>query len=135
MTAHTEARDPLLIRTTASHDDAWTSLVEFLSVGDEFGFRPYVTFVEDEEWFGKTDADVAHILRRGHGAIAFVADDVTLTEGERPVLVLDLAEGREPFRCVASELWAIENNLSIANMDWKDFTRDLAPDGVYRGPR
>jgi hypothetical protein len=27
----------------------------------------------------------------------------------------------------------VENNLSIANMDWEDFAGEVGGDGVYRG--
>lgn len=32
----------------------------------------------------------------------------------------------------AEELWSVENNLSIANMDWDDFV-NAAHEGVFRG--
>ena len=31
-------------------------------------------------------------------------------------------------------MWAVENNLSIANMDFKSFADHTDPDGIYRGP-
>jgi len=34
---------------------------------------------------------------------------------------------------VASELWGIENNLSIANMDFWEFAAAVDEDGVHRG--
>jgi hypothetical protein len=33
-----------------------------------------------------------------------------------------------------SELWAVENNLKIANMDWQEFAAAVDEDGVFRGP-
>jgi hypothetical protein len=30
-----------------------------------------------------------------------------------------------------SELWAVENNLNIANMDWQDFAAAVDEDGAY----
>jgi hypothetical protein len=29
------------------------------------------------------------------------------------------------FRCIPPELWGIDNNLNIANMDWDDFAQAL----------
>jgi hypothetical protein len=41
--------------------------------------------------------------------------------------------GRTPFRCIPSELWSVDNNLNIANMDWEDFAGSTGEDGVFRG--
>jgi hypothetical protein len=30
-------------------------------------------------------------------------------------------------------LWAVENNLSTANLGWEDFAERLDADGVFRG--
>jgi len=38
-----------------------------------------------------------------------------------------------PFRCAAEELWSIDNNLNLANMDWEEFGNYVDADGVYRG--
>jgi len=64
----------------------------------------------------------------------FVVDRASLADVEHPVLVLDLAD--EPgriFRVVPREMWSVENNLSIANMDWLDFADSVDADGVFRG--
>lgn len=39
----------------------------------------------------------------------------------------------QPFRCVPAELWAVENNMNIANMGWEDFASAADEDGVLRG--
>jgi hypothetical protein len=41
--------------------------------------------------------------------------------------------GRTPFRCISSELWGVDNNLNISNMDWEDFAGAAGKDGVFRG--
>lgn len=66
--------------------------------------------------------------------VPFIADAVTLTRPRHPVLAVSLFDGGgPPFRCVTGELWAVENNINLANMDWTDFARQVGPDGVYRG--
>ncbi|WP_186382506.1 DUF6924 domain-containing protein [Amycolatopsis rhizosphaerae] len=53
---------------------------------------------------------------------------------EWPLLVLYLREDdRERLRVVANELWSIENNISLANMDWEEFAKAADDDGVFRG--
>ncbi|WP_374558264.1 hypothetical protein [Micromonospora sp. RHAY321] len=64
-----------------------------------------------------------------------VVDAVTVSLSERPLLVVNLNEGYEtgPFRALPRQVQAIENNLSIANMDFHEFARSAGPDGVFRG--
>jgi hypothetical protein len=59
----------------------------------------------------------------GHGAsVPFIADNTTLSSPDHPVLVVDLLDDRRrPFRCIPPQLWAVENNLNIADMSWADF--------------
>ena len=48
--------------------------------------------------------------------------------------LVDLIE--EPgrwFRVVPREAWAVQNNLSLANMDFVDFADSVDRDGVFRG--
>ncbi len=53
-----------------------------------------------------------------------IADATTLGSADHAVLVVDLMDFRDeqlqPFRCIPSQLWAVENN-NIFNMDWEDF--------------
>ena len=65
--------------------------------------------------------------------VLFVAGVEALASPDFPVLVVDISGDHEPFRCVASELWGVENNLNIANMDWKEFSDHTGSDGVFRG--
>jgi hypothetical protein len=66
--------------------------------------------------------------------VLFIADSTTLTRPDHPVLVVDLLDDdRRPFRCIPPELWGIDNNLNIANMDWAEFAD--AVDEKRRVPR
>jgi hypothetical protein len=61
------------------------------------------------------------------------ADAVAQANDEFPILVVDTSgEDRPSFRVTARCLWAVENNLSLANMDWEEFAASVDPDGVYR---
>jgi hypothetical protein len=37
------------------------------------------------------------------------------------------------FRVVPAEMWSVQNNLSIANLDWEDFAGSLDDEGICRG--
>jgi hypothetical protein len=65
--------------------------------------------------------------------VLFVADSVAFTLPDHPVLVVDLLDDRQPFRCILSELWGVENNLNLANLDWEDFAGAADEGGVFRG--
>ena len=79
-----------------------------------------------------------------YASVLFVADLVTIASADHPILVIststfhrdrlpdDFAAMR-PFRCVPSELWSVENNLNLANLDWRDFARHVDGAGVFRG--
>jgi hypothetical protein len=57
-----------------------------------------------------------------------------MTDPEHPVLVVDLySEPGRSFRVVPSEMWGVENNLSLANMDFEEFADAVDRDGVFRG--
>jgi len=68
-----------------------------------------------------------------HGFL-MVVDADTLRLPEYPILVIALRRERgRSFRAIPSEIQDIENNLSIANMDFADFADCVDADGVYRG--
>ena len=125
----------LVVRITGVHDDAWSRLIAVLGKESRDGFRAYVEFVDDPIWFGASP----DLLRNSipphpeEAAVLFIADDVTLSAPDFPIVVVDLVEQRPEFRCIASELWAVENNLNIANMDWEEFADATDQHDVYRG--
>jgi hypothetical protein len=59
-----------------------------------------------------------------------------MTHEEHPVAVVDLwhRPGRT-FRVIPSQMWSIENNLSISNMDFFEFADAVDDDGIFRGFR
>jgi len=57
-----------------------------------------------------------------------------MTDEEHPVLVLDSFNPEvKTFRVIPSEAWGVENNLSLANMDYSEFADAADPNGVFRG--
>jgi hypothetical protein len=50
------------------------------------------------------------------------------------VLVVNLFVPRgRSFRVVPAQLWSVQANLSLANMDWEEFADAVDDDGVFRG--
>ena len=124
----------LVVRTDFSDDAAWARVCREMEapVGE---FRAYLSFLSDPAFAGLTVDDLTVLAQRGpYRTFLFVVDRVALTDPEHPILVLDLAdEPGRTFRVVPSEMWGVENNLSIANMDYADFADSADGDGIFRG--
>lgn len=74
----------------------------------------------------------AALAANDKASVLFIVDRAALEMGY-PIHVVDLDEqSRQPFRCIARELWGVENNLNISNMDWEEFA-ERTDDGVFRG--
>lgn len=126
----------LVLRTDFSDDAAWESLRAAIQkpVGP---FRAYVDFVSDRAFDGITPEEVLSLIPSDSDhAFVFIVDRPAISHPEHPILVvdLDLERGRA-FRVIPSEMWAVENNLSLANMDFDEFADTVGPDGVFRGFR
>ena len=64
----------------------------------------------------------------------FLIDQTTISHPEHPVLVVDLNdEPGRTFRVIPSEMWGVQNNLSISNMDFYEFANNVEVDGIFRG--
>ena len=129
-----KTKDTLALRVDFSDDAAWKSLC--IAIKDPVGeFRAYVAFVSDPAF---RDMSVQQLLALNTQSefriFMFVVDHKALSNPEHPVLVLDLAtEPGRTLRVIPSEMWGVENNLSIANMDFADFADAADSDGVFRG--
>jgi len=138
----------LLVRTDFTDDGAWDQVQE--EAQREYGpdgFQAYIEPVSDPAWGGTTWETVKAAAPVGEAgpSVLFIADSITFASPEHPILVVDLQDkylspaefpeiaDRTPFRCIPPALWSVENNLSIANLDWEDFAGDTDDDGVYRG--
>jgi hypothetical protein len=141
-------RGLLLVRTHFADDEAWDRVQE--EATREYGpdrFRAYVEPVSDPQWADATWESVkaaAPVDDEGP-CVVFIADRITFASPEHPILVVDLDDkilsvaefpeiaDRTPFRCIPGELWSVDSNLSISNMDWEDFATEVDEDGVFRG--
>ena len=127
----------LLVRTDFASDTAWQQVSDDAQRENEDGFRAYIEKVSDPAFDGAGwQAIRAAVPVTDNGAsVLYIADNVTLRSPEHPILVVALGggSGEPPFRTLPSELWAIENNLNIANMDWQEFAAAVDEDSVFRG--
>ncbi|MFG1871503.1 DUF6924 domain-containing protein [Micromonospora arborensis] len=139
---------PLMIRTDFASDDEWTRLTAaVVEPQTEDEFEADVDFVDDRAFDGVTAAQLLQLVPADvHVTFAFLADTQTFAHPDRPILVVNLydwvegleEQGRGPlygttFRVVPSEMYSVENNLSLSNMDWEEFADAVDDDGIFRG--
>ena len=124
-----------MLRTDFSDESTWRRICAEMLVETADGFRAYVDVIEDRSFDGfGTEEVLAAVGDDYHWGFLIVGDQRTMTEPEHPFLVLDLFHERgRSFRAPPSEIQGIENNLSIANMDFAEFADSVDVDGVFRG--
>jgi hypothetical protein len=128
-----ETENALVLRTDFSNEASWEDLRRAIlePVGDH---SAHVTFVSDPEYDGISKADLLHLLEGTARSYLFVVDEKTLADSEFPIIALDLFEDHgRTFRVIPHEMWSVENNLSLGNMDFSEFADAVDDDGVFRG--
>jgi len=130
--------NPLVIRTAFENPPAWDMICKLISAPSHEGndaFYAHIEFLEDTEF---RDLSQENLLARvpsdyGHSFV-LVVDGTTITHSDFPILVIDLYTDRgRSFRAIPSAIQSIENNLSIANMDFFEFADAVDKDGIFRG--
>jgi hypothetical protein len=146
---------PVVLRTDFSDDSGWISICATIQkpVGE---YQALVDCVSDREYDGLTveqltarfpkfpnpgdpkysDLTVEQLgslFPDGFFSFMFIVDRTTLTHPDHPILVLDLHEHGRTFRVIPSEMWGVENNLSIGNMEFFEFADSVDKDGIFRG--
>ena len=77
-------------------------------------------------------------VQRGLAAIYLVAFVSALCQfrpllGERGLLPVRRLLAQVSFRALPSVIHSVENNLSLANMDFEHFVGSVGSDGIFRG--
>jgi hypothetical protein len=131
-----QSQAALVIRTDFSDQEAWDAIGAAILQLTKEGFGAQVDFVDDAGYRGATKEQLLDLVPEGEERPFFlmIVDAVTVRSPEHPVLVVDLwrEPGRE-FRAVPAAVQAIENNLSIANINFADFADAVDEDGIFRG--
>lgn len=148
-----QADATLLVRTDFSDQAAWQALLSAVATPTEDGFLANLHIVDDPAYRDMAAEDLV-ALAPADDSLLVVADTAAVTTPEMPLLVLmteedDLEDDDEvddsegdnedgeqelrQLRVAAQALWAVELNISLANMDWEDFEEAADDDGVFRG--
>jgi hypothetical protein len=125
----------LVLRTDFTDQAAWEEICRILRepVGD-FHLLTYVQFLDDTEYTDiRKDQLLGLIPPDYNHTFIILVDQMAISHPDHPLLVLDLYErsGQE-FRAIPSQIQSIENNLSIANMDFEEFAGAVDKDGIFR---
>ena len=131
-----ETENALVLRTDFSNQAVWERICGIIQkpVGI-FRFRANVEFVDDIEYAGLTKDQLLELIPKDYShSFIVVVDRTAISLPDYPLLIVDLYErsGRE-FRAVPSQIQGIENNLSIANMDFEEFAESIDESGIFRG--
>lgn len=131
-----ETENPLVLRTDFSNQSAWERICADIQkpVGI-FRFRANVEFLDDVEYAGITKEQLLELIPENYShSFIVLVDQMAISHPDHPLLVVDLYEksGRE-LRAIPSRVQSIENNLSIANMDFEEFAEAVEEDGIFRG--
>ena len=129
-----QGENAIVLRTDYSNQEVWEAVrTAMLAPSPDDGFQAYVDIVEDPAY---QDMTIKEVLQHVDSPIGFlfIVDNMTIVHPDHPILCIDLLdEPGQSFRLVPTELWAVENNLSIANMDYFEFRDAVDADGIFRG--
>lgn len=125
-----DGRTPLF-RTDFSDERAWERLIVKMSEPSPNGFVANIKPINDRRYDNaKPDMLVEEAI---NSFLLIIADGTTMADPEMPLLCVNPYPPGGQFRCIPAELWAVENNVSLANMDFDEFALAVEADGVFRG--
>jgi len=129
-----------VVRADFTDDAAWDEIREKIAEPTEEGFRADVDFLEDRALTGLDEAAIVTGYPRAYPQeyrhpVLFVVDAVAVSAPDHPVLVVNLNArvDARPFRALPRQVQSVQNNLSLANMDFVEFANAAGADGVFRG--
>jgi len=124
----------LLVRVDFASEPGWPEIIDAVTKPSEDGFLPQLAIVDDSNLCGESPDNIAAaVLSVSARSFLFIADRETIGNPDHPILCIKLPFPLKFFRVVPAEMWAVENNLALANMDFEDFCDAADSDGIFRG--
>lgn len=124
-----------LIRTDFRDNERWKRVVAAAVQESPEGFCAKLHIVDDRSFEGASPSRIIQLAEETDHVLLILADDRTMDDPEMPLLCIDPIPPGGRLRAVPEHLWGIENNVSLANMDFSEFAEAADPDGVFRGFR
>lgn len=136
-----ESEHALLLRNDYTDDAAWESVAaaacapsDELRAYTGYDVRADVELIDNKEYEGVSPEQLVSLNSKGFHTFIFVVDRIAQTHPDHPILVVDLyTEPGRTFRVIPAQVCAVENNLSLANMDYSEFADNVDRDGIFRG--
>ena len=131
-----KTENALVLRTDFSNQAVWDAIcAEIQKPVGIFHFRANVNFLDDEEYSGITKDQLLTLIPANYDhSFIIIVDQTAMSEPDHSLLIVDLYEGSgNEFRAIPAQVQGIENNLSIANMDFEEFADSVDEDGIFRG--
>ena len=131
-----DTENPLVLRTDFSNQAAWEEICKTIrKPAGIFRFRAIVEFLDDSQYADITKDQLLESIPHNYShSFIIIADRTAVSLPDHPLLIIDLYEGSgREFRALPSQVQSIENNLSIANMDFEEFAEAIDEDRVFRG--
>lgn len=127
-----------VLRTDFEDDATWINVCDLIRHPvnvDGQDYFAHVEFIESLMFRNRTEEHLLAMVPPEYGhTFLFIVDRMATQGPEFPILVMDLwDEPGSTFRVIPSEIQGVQNNLSIANMDFYEFADNLDQDGVFRG--
>ena len=131
-------KHPLVVRTDYDDQHVWEKICELIRAPVYEGsdtFYAYIDLLDAGELRNASEEDLlARVPNDYPHSFVFVVDRLATHHKDFPILVIDLHDERgRTFRAVPSQIQGIQNNLSIANMDFCEFADNVDSDGIFRG--
>lgn len=133
--------DPQILRTDFSNEPKWNQLCDLVKTPNrEFGFEANIEFVNDPQLKSIKPEKITERLSKQYlndFDFFFVADKITLEKENFPILCVKISDESNfiegSFRVIPSEIWCVESNLRISNMDFEEFLNSVNSEGVFAG--
>ena len=131
-----KTENALVLRTDFSNQGTWDAIcAEIQKPVGIFHFRANVDFLDDQVYADITKNQLLTLIPANYGhSFIIIVDQTAMSQPEHALLIVDLYEGSgNEFRAIPMQVQGIENNLSIANMDFEEFAAAVDEDGIFRG--
>ncbi|MDP3928412.1 MAG: hypothetical protein Q8R57_05280 [Bacteroidota bacterium] len=125
-----------LIRTDFSDENIWKEVLKTITTpSKDYGFVSYVTPINDiENQFKTPEHLIANLPKDYKFSFLILFDSLTVIHKDNILLCVDLSDKQhKSFRVKPCDLWMIENNLSVANMDFEEFSTSLDSNQIFDG--
>ena len=98
-------------------------------------FRTPLHIINDHDYANASCEQILSLLQpNSDHSFLFIADKICIQHPDHPLLVVDLySERGKTFRAIPSQVFNIQSNLSLANMDWEEFADNVDDDLIFRG--